>query len=128
MQQGTTLPAPTTPPTTGPDTLGPRRFSRGGALAIDPQALGLVFELPAPADRTVKAASGAPVAIVSLTGPTVSDGASIFFQSYRDLVSRVDVALQSEAAGVVLEIDSPGGDVSGMLEAAGQLRAAADAA
>lgn len=98
-------------------------------LAINPQAIGGAFALPAsvpPLER------GAAVAIVRIDGPLmqretahlcgVADG-------YDAIEARFCEALGAPDVGaVVLVIDSPGGDVAGCWEAVRRMRVAREAA
>jgi signal peptide peptidase SppA len=99
------------------------RFDRRGPLAIAAASLGQEFDAaPAPA-----VGQQGPIGIVPIRGPLThhSDGV---WDSYDAIKSRVALALASQATCVVLDIDSPGGDVSGCFEASSEIMAMAAAA
>lgn len=98
-----------------------QRFAPRGALALDPQAFGLSFDVEQP----VAAEQQAGVAVVSVRGPLLHHS-SWCFDSYEAIRSRVAAALDAGPKAVVLRLDSPGGLVSGMIETARALRAMAD--
>lgn len=100
-----------------------RRFERAGVLAIEPSALGLEFLIAGPAEPFELRGT---TAIVDVKGPLTFEP-GIFSCSYRDVRSRVERALASEATTVVLRFSSPGGDVWGSFDTARALRAAATA-
>jgi ClpP class serine protease len=97
--------------------------SAGTPLAIDPRAIGaLVLAPPTP---QVELRDG--VALVSIRGP-LSHHAGGIFDSYDAIKARVAQALDGQPKAVVLSIDSPGGECSGCIEAADEIRAMCDAA
>jgi signal peptide peptidase SppA len=93
-----------------------RRYKREGLLALDPRACFGLFGAP----RRESDAQG-NVAVVSIRGPLNHHAG--WFDSYDEILQRVQEALESSAAAVVMKFDSPGGDVSGMVETARSLRA-----
>ena len=98
-------------------------FDRMGTLAIDPQAFGMFFSAysePETADL-----GGVPV--VTVRGP-LTHHAGMWCDNYDSITRRVAVALEKPGVGIVMRIDSPGGDVSGCMEAARAIRAMADVA
>lgn len=106
---------------------GPKQFKPGhGPMAIDPQAFFAFWDPPEP-KRPFELQGD--TAIVSIDGPlcTKPDPWG-FWDSYPEIVARVEAAFGSDARRVVLNIDSPGGAVHGCFEAARKLRALADEA
>ena len=104
-----------------------RRFYRAGILALDPQAFGLEVTAAEPsASAPFTLVCGGAVAVVCIEGPLVNSGP--LFDTYADIRGRVDLALASSAHTVVLDFDSPGGEVFGVFDAARALRASAVAA
>lgn len=100
-----------------------QRFAPQGALALDPQAFGMEWDVePAP-----KPDQQNGVAVVNIRGPLMHH-AGWFFDSYEGIRSRVAAALDAGPQALVLRFDSPGGLVSGMIETARALRAMADEA
>lgn len=100
-----------------------RRYDRGGVLAVDPSAFVLMFSDAAPADASE--IDGVPV--VRISGP-LEHHAGWWCDNYDAITQRVGKALEGAAPGIVLRIDSPGGMVSGCMEAARAIRAMADTA
>lgn len=97
-----------------------QKFSRVGALALDPKALFFWFD----EFDSEEFESVGDVAVVSITGPLEHhDG--WWWDSYDSIRERVLAACKSSATTVLLKIDSPGGDVSGCFETARALRAMA---
>ena len=100
-----------------------QRFAPQGALAIDPQAFGMEWDVePAP-----KPDQQNGVAVVNIRGPLMHH-AGWFFDSYEGIRGRVAAALEAGPQALVLRFDSPGGLVNGMIETARALRAMADEA
>lgn len=99
------------------------RYERLGVQAIDPQAFGMWFaEYSEPETTDI---DGVPV--VTVRGP-LTHHAGMWCDNYDSITRRVGVALEKPGVGIVLRIDSPGGDVSGCMEAARAIRAMADVA
>jgi signal peptide peptidase SppA len=96
-----------------------RAEHRGEPLAIDPKALGQAFEAN-PQEPNEATATG--IAVVHVCGP-LEHHSNWVFDSYESILERVECALTSEAEAVVLCVDSPGGDASGMIEAHRKIRA-----
>lgn len=94
-----------------------QRYARQGLLAIEPQAIGNSFEVGASRAPSI---SG-PVAIVRVCGP-LDHHRGGDFDSYDALVARFQIACESPAQHIVLVLDSPGGQVSGLFETSAQLR------
>ena len=90
-----------------------------GEAALEPSALGALFG--APRAGRVQIEDG--VARIHIDGP---HGGGWFWQDYRDHAAAMRAAVSGGARAVLLVIDSPGGLVSGMLEACRELRALAD--
>lgn len=99
------------------------RFERRGPLAIAAAAWGLEYDAAPPPPPAQQGA----IAVVTIRGP-LTHHSDWFCDSYDAIKERVMAALASPAAVVVLDIDSPGGDVSGCFETSLELRAMADAA
>lgn len=66
-------------------------------------------------------------AVVEIRGVLMHHADNPFFDSYDDIRARVAMALGEGARTIVLAIDSPGGLLSGMLDAAVGIRRACDA-
>ena len=102
-----------------------RRYERRGLLAIEPRALFEQFFVDETQKRDVVEMDGC--AVVDVRGP-LENHAHAWFDSYEDILSRVQAACATSARAVVLRLDSPGGDAHGCFEAALAIRAACDAA
>lgn len=99
-----------------------RAFEPSGDLAIRPEAVGLTWPR-APRECSVK--SG--VAVISICGPLEHKGGGgswwAWFDSYASILDRFEGALRSEdVKAVLLQIDSPGGEVSGLQETVRRMR------
>ncbi len=101
------------------------RFLKQGLLAIRRSAWGLEFLFDDVKPEPFKMSG--ETAIVSISGP-LTHHAEWFCDSYDAIKERVAAAMASSAKSVVLEIDSPGGDVAGCFETSRELRAMAEAA
>lgn len=104
----------------------PVHFDRPGLLAIDPRAFGVVVSQVRPPERKVTRIGVA--AVVSIVGPLEHHAGEGFCDSYEAILARVTEACESDAAAVVLRVDSPGGLVSGCFGTANAVRAKCDAA
>jgi ClpP class serine protease len=93
------------------------RFERRGALALAAAAWGLEFDATPPPE----VAQQGPVAIVRVRGP-MTHHSDWFCDSYDSIRERAAAAFASAATVVVLDIDSPGGDCSGMVETGSRVR------
>jgi signal peptide peptidase SppA len=108
------------------------RFAPVGMLALEAGAYGQSYSVSPVEAPVVKPA----VAIVSIRGPLVHHPECIpagpfgvqCTDSYDAIRERAGLALASPARCVLLDIDSPGGVVSGVFDLAQDLRAAAAAA
>lgn len=100
-----------------------QRFAPHGLLAVGPKAFGFIFDVP---DEPTVEMRG-DVAVVSIRGPLMHHH-EWCFDSYDDIKARVASALERRPKAVVLNLDSPGGLVSGCFETAKELRALAAAA
>ncbi len=95
-----------------------QKFSGKGDLAIDPKAVGLTYPR---ATREDQIRGG--VAVIKITGP-LEHHASMWFDSYESILCRIEGAMHHEdVTCVLLDIDSPGGEVSGLQEAVRKIRA-----
>ena len=96
------------------------RFHHHTALALLPSALGADYVSPVaiPPNRRI-----GTTAIVSVRGP-LAHHRDPFFDSYEAVRGRVADAIAARPSMVVLDIDSPGGLVAGMLETSDALRSA----
>lgn len=94
----------------------------GRVLALHASAYGAM--LPTWADAPELFESLGPVAVVDIGngGPLVQHKGSRW-DSYDAIAERVRAAAASNAKGIILRIDSPGGDALGMIECAHELRA-----
>lgn len=93
------------------------KFEKRGWLAIAGAFWGLEFEVVEPEQFRLEG----DVAVVTICGP-MTHHTEWFWDSYDDIKERVAAAIASPAKSVVLEIDSPGGDVSGCFETATAIR------
>lgn len=108
----------------------PTRITWRRPLAIHPRALDEdLFERTAGvADRGF--AEEGDAAVVEIRGPLMQRASgfwSLFCDDYDSIRERVAAALASPAKRVIMRIDSPGGDASGCLELAREIRAMAKA-
>lgn len=90
----------------------------GAVYAIDPRAFLDFFIEPATREND----RIGNVAIVDIDGP-LEHRAGGWCDSYEAIQARVALACESDAAAVVLRVDSPGGDVAGCFDAARAIRA-----
>lgn len=116
-------------------TLTPRTFDRDGPLALAEEAYGRTYDAPPSASIFDLLTGGSPadyelrdgVAVVSVEGPLDQRG-GFWWDGYDAVLRRAKAALADDRAqALVLALDSPGGVVSGNLDAARALRVAADA-
>ena len=98
---------------------------KSSILAIASASLGLEYSAVVPADSLFKSEKSA--AVVVIRGPLMQF-AHPCFDSYEAIDCRVDAALASSAATLVLDINSPGGEVAGAFELSRHIRDAAKAA
>jgi ClpP class serine protease len=105
-----------------PKSNKPRRFrakSRAGSvLAIRPEAMSAVYE-----SRDLQAVCDIVdgIAILYVEGPTTHKP-GWFFDCYESIVSRFRTAMLSEEVlAVLLKLDTPGGDASGVFEAVAEM-------
>lgn len=92
-------------------------YERQGILAVSASMLGADF-----APSFSASDFGPDLAVVRIHGPLAGSVCSDM-DDYESIVERVSMACQTTAPIVVLDIDSPGGDVTGLFEAVEQLRA-----
>ena len=100
-----------------------QRFAPFGVLALNPKAFGLVVDCydPKPAALTENG-----VAVVTIRGPLMHR-ADFFFDSYEEIKARVAAAIALAPRAILLDVDSPGGLVSGAFDCSRELRAMAAA-
>ena len=101
-------------------------WMQSGLLAIAASAFGQEFSVVDDASAGGFEVAG-DVAIVSVCGPLALRG-GWFWDSYDAIKARVSAALASPARAVVLELDSPGGEVAGAFETSREIRRLAAAA
>lgn len=88
-------------------------------LALAPQALGVVYEESEPAEVE----TAGQIAVVCIEGPLAQKPG--WFDDYASIQERFLYAMsQPGIDAIVLNIDSPGGDVAGLFECAKTMRAA----
>lgn len=113
---------------TAPQVAAPKEASAyrlNGFAAINPAALGVVFAASDFAPYGLKDG----VAVVDICGPLCYAPSPGCFLTYGFLEATICAALEcGDCRGVVLRINSPGGDVAGTFETARAIRAAADSA
>ncbi len=94
-----------------------KQFLAKGELAMRPEAVGLVWP-QAPRDTQMCGS----VAVISVCGP-LEHQKSPWFDSYESILSRFMGAMCDEdVTSIVLRIDSPGGEVSGLQETVRRMR------
>jgi ClpP class serine protease len=101
----------------------PQRVTAQEFMAIDPGALARAFP-PSREDESRLYQRVDSVALVNVRGPLESE-AGWFWDGYRGpsgVKARVAAAMASDAASIVLCINSPGGAVAGLLETIDELR------
>jgi ClpP class serine protease len=101
------------------------RFTKRGALALRPEAFGVELEV-ATATSDAQFTDVGGVAVVDICGP-LTQHAEWIWDNYDSIKERVTAALESGARAVVMNIASPGGDVSGCFETSREIRALAQA-
>ncbi len=98
----------------------PQAFAPAVPAAIRPEAYGVVY------DSAQASTSSTPgCAVVQVRGPLMH-AEHWWFDSYEAIASRVSAALASGAASIVLDINSPGGLVSGCFETCREIRRMCD--
>lgn len=102
-------------------------WDRPGVLAMAASALGMSFDVPDQIPGVSFTPDGIAIVAVGFGAP-MSHYPSWFGDSYDAVKARIAAALDSPAKAVVLEIDTPGGDVFGCFEAARAIREMATAA
>lgn len=96
-----------------------RKFQPSGVCAVRAEAYGTFFELE---DEPSGVEMRDGVAIVKICGPLMHH-ADFWFDSYDGIVSRITAAIEQSPRAIVMQIDSPGGLVSGCFEAARKIKA-----
>jgi ClpP class serine protease len=92
------------------------------AQALEAKAFGAFFELAPRAAEPFEIVGR--FAVVSICGPLVQHGPS-WWDNYDAIEERVKAAIASPCEAVILRIDSPGGDATGVFDLARAIRAAA---
>jgi signal peptide peptidase SppA len=93
------------------------KFNGRGDLAINPEAVGLTWAR-APREDSIRGG----VAVISIHGPLEHRG-GWWFDSYESILGRIKGAMESDDVhAVLLDIDSPGGEVSGLQETVRSIR------
>lgn len=98
-------------------------FNGAGPLALDPRAIGMLFDLPTPLALELRGEA----AVLSVVGP-LHHHPVVLFPSYDGAKAAIRTALDAGARVIVMAIDSPGGTVSGCFDSALEIRAMVDAA
>ena len=101
-----------------------QRFAPHGALALNPKAFGMLFDMR---EQDVEELTENGVAVVTIRGPLMHHK-EWCFDSYEAIKERVAAALALQPRFVLMSIDSPGGLVSGAFDTARDLRKMAKAA
>jgi|GEM_PF-1165709 len=99
-------------------TLPGQRFEGAGLLAIEPQALFMLFAPPSSREN----ASFGNVEVVDISGPLRQRDCG-WSDSYEAIEARVQAACDGPSRALVLLIDSPGGEAAGAVESARAVRA-----
>lgn len=99
-----------------------QKFVGSGDLAIRPEAVGLTWPR-APGDSEYdSSATRNGVAVIKICGPLEHHG-GWWFESYEKILGRVEGAmLDEDVRSILLDIDSPGGEVSGLQETVRRIR------
>lgn len=89
----------------------------------------LDMAMPLSVPRQITAASPAGIAVIPVVGTLVKRSMSIEaasgLMSYGEIAARLDAALADpQVTGILLDLDSPGGEASGVFELADRIRAA----
>ncbi len=98
-----------------------REFNPSGDVAMRPESVGLVWpRAPRPYEMT-----DTGICVISINGPLEHKGSMwSWFESYERILSCFEGAMRSdEVKGIILKIDSPGGEVSGLNETVKRMRA-----
>lgn len=100
-----------------------QKFVGRGDLAIRPDSVGLTWPR-APGEREYNSSVCRDgVAVIKICGPLEHHG-GMWFESYEQILNRVEGAmLDEDVHAVILDIDSPGGEVSGLQETVRRIRA-----
>jgi ClpP class serine protease len=120
-----TVPATTAATTPKPKVRAMQYERRGSVLAIAPKAFFETFFMFEEPERENTEAGGA--CIVDIREP-LEQYEHPYYDSFADILRRVDAACESPATAVILRFDSPGGEAAGCFEAAREVRAKCDAA
>lgn len=103
-----------------------QKFVGKGDLAMRPESVGLTWpRAPVHADDNEWLEPNVKngVAVVRICGPLEHRGSGYWFDSYEKILGRVEGALEDEKVhAVLLDIDSPGGEVSGLQETVRKIR------
>lgn len=103
-----------------------KQYERRGILAINPKALFEAFLVDEESSGRANTECGECV-IVDIRGP-LENHVHPWCDSYESIIQRVRDACATGCKAVVLRIDSPGGDVTGVFESAAAVRDIAAAA
>ena len=98
-------------------------------LLLSPHALPLLLAPQPLAARSGSASSNARIAVLPVLGPLVKRGSfldALFgFGTYEDVQARFDAAINDPSVdGILLELDSPGGEAAGAFDLADRIFAA----
>lgn len=104
-----------------PTHRGPQAYAPQGAVALLPEAYGVVYD----SGTQASASQADMVAVVPIRGPLMHSE-HWWFDSYEAITARVEGALAMGPRAVVLDISSPGGLVSGCFETAREIRRMCD--
>lgn len=107
------------------DAAGLRAVGASQVLALDPSVLGANVAMPESAPSAD--VESAPVAVVEMAGPLAQraqEGLCAYVDGYDAVSARFEAGLAAAETGVLLVIDSPGGDVAGLEAAVDRMRAA----
>jgi ClpP class serine protease len=96
-----------------------RRFEHFGYVVAEPRVFSSLFFMRPP--ERVNTQIG-QVEVVEVKGPMIhhADG---WFESYDEILARVDAACEGSATTIVLKVDSSGGELSGCFDTARAIRA-----
>ncbi len=97
-------------------------FAASGDLALRPESVGLTWPR-APREDRIRGG----VAVIDIKNPLEHHGMGgewCWFDSYESILGRIEGAMQCEdVTSILLNIDSPGGEVSGLQETVRSIRA-----
>jgi signal peptide peptidase SppA len=105
-------------PIAGKQAIKSGRFAPSGALALRPEAFGMMFEMP---ERSARVQNDSPVGVIDVVGPLMHHK-EWCFDSYDAIKDRAREVAASSAKCGLLNIDCPGGLVAGCFDTVAEIR------